>query len=181
MNRFLSLLLCGCLCLALASCGDSLSEDYPYYEMEHSSMAPTVLLLYYPRTLEELEEHAKYIVEGIPVSRSLIGREVTPFRFYSDYEYDIFSRVRITKVYRGDLEAGGEISIGEGCSIYGSDTNTLVSVYYNMPSEIGKKYLFFLNKSAASEDDTYSLCVYETGRYPVSDPEETPIEKSLER
>lgn len=116
------------------------------------------------------------IVEGIPVSRFLIGREVEPFRSCSDYEYDIFSSVRITKVYQGDLEAGGEITLSEGCRIYGSDTNTLVSVYYNMPSEIGKKYLFFLNKSAVSEDDIYGLCVYETGRYPVIDPEEPPIE-----
>ncbi len=122
-------------------------------------------------SLEELEDHAKYIVQG---------------KFYDDAREDIqkdgevitfgatVSSFEITKVYKGDFEVGEVIKVGEKYYIDESDgQKTLVHFGNYLPSEVGKEYLMFFNDPPANSErwkDTYTPINCEKGRYPVVAP-----------
>lgn len=121
-------------------------------------------------SLEELEDHAKYIVQG---------------KFYDDAREDIqkdgevitfgatVSSFEITKVYKGDFEVGEVIKVGEKYYIDESDgQKTLVHFGNYLPSEVGKEYLMFFNDPPANSErwkDTYTPLCLDRGRYPVID------------
>lgn len=121
-------------------------------------------------SLEELEDHAKYIVQG---------------KFYDDAREDIqkdgevitfgatVSSFEITKVYKGDFEVGDVIKVAEQYYVEEQDgQQTLVHYGNYMPSDVGREYLMFFDNPPENSErwkDTYTPLCLDRGRYPVID------------
>ncbi len=119
-------------------------------------------------SLEELEDHAKYIVQG---------------KFQDDATEDLQSEAgivlygatvssfEITKVYKGDFEVGDVIKIAEQYYVEEQDgQQTLVHYGNYMPSDVGREYLMFFDNPPENSErwkDTYTPLCLDRGRYPV--------------
>ena len=180
------------LLLVLAGCKDT-SQSYPVDlnssldtdrpslqagQQEQLSQMKTnqadCLLLYYPDTLQGLEEHCTYIVRGTVLDGS---EQKTIQEDPQDFPY-IYTEtlLRINEVYQGDLSEGSIVPICEKYYVKQTEGEDVLVHYGNyMPCEVGKEYIFFLVDSANrsdSEEPSYSLTFLDRSRYPVL-PEES--------
>ena len=180
------------LLLVLAGCKDT-SQSYPVDlnssldtdrpslqtgQKERLSQMKTnqadCLLLYYPDTLQGLEEHCTYIVRGTVLDGS---EQKTIQEDPQDFPY-IYTEtlLRINEVYQGDLSEGSIVPICEKYYVKQNEGKYVLVHYVNyMPCEVGKEYIFFLVDSANrsdSEEPSYSLTFLDRSRYPVL-PEES--------
>lgn len=81
------------------------------------------------------------------------------------------SSLRITKVYKGNLQIGDTIALGEDYYTMENDQNKTVYHFGNyMPSTVGQEYLFLLVESPEGGewwDGIYLPMYSENGRFPV--------------
>lgn len=129
-------------------------------------------LLFYIKTLDELERESSDIVAGIFLNDSREDKIVTPG---GDVLYGCtITSFKISNVYKGNLSVGDVIPLGE--EFYtenGTDSNGGLKLVFSaeyLPHRAGTEYLFFLTKTPETNSrygGIYASTQFERGRYPV--------------
>ena len=165
MRRLTPFLLAISLCLALPACSTEAAPEYPYYDMEITSLDNTSYYAFSPDNIDIIADWSALIVKGV-VDDDARAPEVLG----DEIRIATVSTLTITEVIKGDVQSGDTLNLYEG---YYPDTwdgvEHLVVFDGYMPSEVGKEYLFFLSHTAR-EGDNYTPNLYSVGRYPVVAP-----------
>lgn len=133
-------------------------------------------LLFYIKTLDELERESSDIVAGTFLNDSREDKIVTPG---GDVLYGCtITSFKISNVYKGNLSVGDVIPLGEEFYTQnGTDSNGGLELVFSaeyLPHRAGKEYLFFLTKTPETNSrygGIYASTQFERGRYPVISPD----------
>ena len=164
----------------LCSCSQTVpaSTSTPTYPLvdysEYITIQTQAVLMFDPQSLTDLTERADCIIQGTLRDDAYQNLQMGKRPGIILYGVTV-STLDVTAVHKGNLEVGDNIPLAEDYyinTVNGQDYYHYFGNYY--PSDVGREYLFFLEKKEDNTDSPlegyYMIDGIEKGRYPVIEP-----------
>ena len=175
MNKSIMILLS---LIFLCSCSQTASTPTPTYPLvdysEYITIQAQAVLTYDPQSLADLTERADCIIQGTLRDDAYQNLQIGKMPGIILYGVTV-SILDVTAVHKGNIEVGDNIPLAEDYytnTVSGQDYYHYFGNYY--PSDVGREYLFFLEKKEDNTDSPlegyYMIDGIEKGRYPVIEP-----------
>ena len=169
MKKIISMIIVFAVCVTLTACSEStLSDKYEGLDLVRWQSDRPVY-----EDLAHLEEDSHLIVIGEFIEDDVQDAD---YQYDADFRKDLLinikstNTIRISKVFKGDVEEGDCVDIHQR---YGITDGRLVSFSDLTPMQKGDEWLFFLRNST---DNNGYWCACDTyGRYPVPNVENEPM------
>lgn len=172
MKKIISIITVFTVCAALTACSTEEESVVPD-KYDGLELVRWDCDMYLYDSLAKLEKDSHLIVIGEFIGED---RQDIDYQYDVDFEKDIITNVkstntiRISKVFKGDVEEGDCVDIHQR---YGITDGRLVSFSDLTPMQKGDEWLFFLKSSS---DQNGYWCASDTyGRYPVPNVENEPM------